>query len=63
MLTWLQMKGIFSHSSPLCLGNGVERQSQAEIATPKQSSWALFGNPFIHIYCQHEGMHKDEDFL
>lgn len=33
MLNWLQMKVIFSHSPPLCLGNSVQRQSQAEMGT------------------------------
>ncbi len=54
---------LFSLVPLVCLGNSVERQSHSETATPKQSSWVLFGNPFIHIYCQHEGMHKNKEFL
>ena len=62
MLNWLQMKAVCSHSSPLCLGSRVQRQSQAGTGTLKWSPWVLFGNPFIHIKCQQEGMHGNEDF-
>lgn len=63
MLNWLQMKVIFSHSPPLCLGNSVQRQSQAEMGTLNSPLGCYFGNPCIHIYCQYEGMHRNKDFI